>query len=389
MASVNVQHFLLFLRNCRWHQRVAYWGRLVHPDIMEPLVTEYMNDLYAKLEAVLGPLSPFHRLWLGRKINSNGMGLFNLNAFNLCGYIAQRAEFQAYKVLCDPDNDLLEGPGLESTLPLLERYVIAAGGWDQLPAEWQETPTPRGLYTFLVRARLADPDLSLQEVLHDRIHLQLNALCEEMLPNQPHPVQVIYRITKDEDLAGRMVLLALPKTPNTTFTSAEMLALVCNKFALPLPGLDPALPAPCPGCSTPLDCHGSHLLNCRNVSTKGAANQYNRQLAHNQLATELAKIMANKFYCVRTDPKGDANCPILADGSRGRLDIIHVPRDNGPTVLSDVSITNPLTSAVLNSNTIRSYDAMENTRIQKRNKYLEPLRRLATERKLLVLPFNI
>ncbi len=92
------------------------------------------------------------------------------------------------------------------------------GGWDQLPAEWQETPTPRGLYTFLVRALLADPDLSLQELLHDRIHLQLNALCEEMLPYQPHPVQVIYRITKDEDLAGRMVLLALPKTPNTTFT---------------------------------------------------------------------------------------------------------------------------------------------------------------------------
>jgi hypothetical protein len=57
--------------------------------------------------------------------------------------------------------------------------------------------------------------------------------------------------------------------------------------------------------------------------------------------------------------------------------------------LSDVSITNPLTSAVLNSNTIRSFDAMENTRIQKRNKYLEPLRRLATERKLLVLPFHI
>ena len=40
---------------------------------------------------------------------------------------------------------------------------------------------------------------------------------------------------------------------------------------------------------------------------------------------EISKIMANKFYCVRTDPKGDANCPILADGSRGRLDIIHVP----------------------------------------------------------------
>jgi hypothetical protein len=116
-------------------------------------------------------------------------------------------------------------------------------------------------------------------------------------------------------------------------TSAEMLALVCNRFALPLPGLDPALPAPCPGCSIPLDCHGSHLLNCRNVSTKGAANQYNRQLmAHYQLATELSKITANKFFCVRTDPKDDDNCPILADGSRGRLDIIHVPRDNGPTV---------------------------------------------------------
>jgi hypothetical protein len=89
VASVNWKHFLLLLRNYRWHKRVAYWGRLVHPDIMEPLVTEYMNDLYAMLEAVLGPLSPFHRLWLGRKINSNGMGLFNLNAFNLCEYIAQ------------------------------------------------------------------------------------------------------------------------------------------------------------------------------------------------------------------------------------------------------------------------------------------------------------
>ena len=163
---------------------------------------------------------------------------------------------------------------------------------------------------------------------------------------------------------------------------------MCNKFALPLPGLDPAHPAPCPGCATPLDCHGSHLINCRNVATKGAVNQYNRQLAHNQLATELSKIMAAKFYHVRTDPKGDANCPTLADGSRGRLDIHHVPRDNGPTVLSDVSITNPLTAAVLRG-TIRSYDAMENTRIEKRQKYLEPLRRLATERKLLILPFHI
>ncbi len=98
--------------------------------------------------------------------------------------------------------------------------------------------------------------------------------------------------------------------------------------------------------------------------------------------------MANKFSRVRTDPKGGANCPILADGSRGRLDIIHEPRDNGATFLSDVSITNPLTAAVLNSNTIRSYDAMENIRIQKRSKYLEPRRRLATERKLLVLPFT-
>ncbi len=120
-----------------------------------------------------------------------------------------------YKVIFDPDNELLEGPGLESTLTLLERYVIEAGGWDNLPAEWQEPP--RGLYNFLFRARLDNPDLSLQESLHDRIHLQLNALCEEMLPNQPHPVQVIYRITKDEDLAGRMVLLALPKTPNTLY----------------------------------------------------------------------------------------------------------------------------------------------------------------------------
>ena len=186
-----------------------------------------------------------------------------------------------------------------------------------------------------------------------------------------------------------MSLLALPKTTNTTFNSAEMLALVCNKFALPLPGLDPSNPAPCPGCAAPLDCHGSHLMNCRKVATKGAVNQYNRQLAHNQLATEISKIMAYKFSSVRTDPKGEANCPILADGSRGRLDIIHEPRDNGPTVLSDVSITNPLTADIMNSTTIRSYDAMENTRIEKRRKYLEPLRRLATERKLLVLPFHI
>lgn len=389
VARVNTQHFLLFLRNCRWHQKVGYWGRLVHPEIMEPLVTEYMNDLYAKLEAVIGPLSPFHRLWLGRKLNSNGMGLFNLNTFNLCGYIAQRAEYQAYKVLCDAETDILEGPGLESVLACVDRYVIEAGGWDKLPAEWQDDRTPKALYSFLIKARLDDPHLSLQEVLHEHIHTQMNALCEEMLNDQPRPVQVIYRVTQNEDLAGRMVLLALPKTPNTTFTSAEMLTLVCNKFALPLPGLDPDHPAPCPGCATPLDCHGSHLLNCRKVSTKGAINQYNRQLAHNQLATELSKIMSDKFYHVRTDPKGDANCPILADGSRGRLDIIHVPRDNGPTILSDVSITNPLTAAVLNSTTIRSYDAMEHTRIQKRTKYLEPLRRLATERKLLVLPFHI
>ncbi len=49
-------------------------------------------------------------------------------------------------MLFDPDNDILEGPGLESTLTfltLLERYVIEAGGWDKLPAEWRETPTPR------------------------------------------------------------------------------------------------------------------------------------------------------------------------------------------------------------------------------------------------------
>ncbi len=73
------------------------------------------------------------------------------------------------------------------------------------------------------------------------------------------------------------------------------------------------------------------------------------------------------------------------------MDIIHDPRDNGPTVLSDVSITNPLTADIMNSTTLRSYDAMENTRIEKRKKYLEPLRRLATERlsKLLVLPFHI
>ena len=206
---------------------------------------------------------------------------------------------------------------------------------------------------------------------------------------QPLPVQYIYKVTQKEDLAGKMSLLALPKTTNTTFTSAEMLALVCNKFALPLPGLDPSNPAPCPGCAAPLDCHGSHLMNCRKVATKGAVNQYNRQLAHNQLATEISKIMAYKFYSVRTNPNGAANCPILADGSTGRLDISHVPRDNGHTVLSDVSITNPLTADIMNSTTLSSYDAMAHTRIKKQNKYLEPLRRLATERKLLVLPFHI
>jgi hypothetical protein len=98
--------------------------------------------------------------------------------------------------------------------------------------------------------------------------------------------------------------------------------------------------------------------------------------------------MAAKFYHVHTDPNGDDNCPTLADGTRGRFDLHHVPRDNGPTVLSDVSITNPLTAAVLRG-TIRSYDAMEKTRIDKRQKYLEPLRRLGTGRKLLILPFHI
>ena len=355
---------------------------------MEPLVTEYMNDLYTKLEAVLGPLSSFHRLWLGRKISSNGMGLFDLNLYNLCGYIAQRAEYQAYKKMCMPGNDLLEGPGLDLVLACIDRYIIAAGGWDKLPAEWHAVRTPRALYTLLIQSRLDDPALHLQDSLHAHIHLHQNAVCDELLPDQSLPVQVIYRVTKDEDLAGRMALLALPKTANTTFTSAEMLVLVCNKFGLPLPGLNPAHPAPCPGCAAPLDCHGSHLINCRDVSTKGAVNQYNRHLAHNQLATELSKIMAAKFYQVHTDPKGDDNCPTLADGTRGRLDLHHVPRDNGPTVLSDVSITNPLTAAVLRG-TIRSYDAMEKTRIDKRQKYLEPLRRLGTGRKLLILPFHI
>ena len=99
--------------------------------------------------------------------------------------------------------------------------------------------------------------------------------------------------------------------------------------------------------------------------------------------------MSHKFFSVRTDPKGDANCPVLADGSRGRLDIIHVPRDNGPTVLSDVSITNPLSAAVMRNTTINRNNTMEQTRINKRNKYLEPLSHLAAERKLLVMPFHI
>jgi hypothetical protein len=98
-AKVDLQAFLLFFRNCYWHQQLTYFGRSIHPSIMEPLLVRYQEAMMQLLQSTMCPdavISDFHRKWLAQPISANGFSLFNLVQFNLCGYIAQSIELRAY-----------------------------------------------------------------------------------------------------------------------------------------------------------------------------------------------------------------------------------------------------------------------------------------------------
>lgn len=389
IANKNVQHFLLIFRQCKWHHQIGYWGRLIHPTIMEPLIANYQQEMFKLLESVFGPLSEFHRRWMGLVPEQGGINLFDLNMFNLAGYIACSIEFEAYKHKClDTYN-----PVCSTSLKLqMERYIIEIGGLTAIPTKWSTDGLPPSsvdaLFQILVDLRLADTSKPLQRRLHKLLRLQQITTCAAMLPTQPIPVQAIYCETRAAGANGVAAILTIPKTPNTTFTPTQMQLIVRKQFGLPLLGLNSGQET-CPGCHTPLDVHGSHLANCRSTSTKGEANAFSHHLLHNQLGEELIKILRQKFNAVQANPKGLGNRPTLADGTLGRLDIGYTPRDTGPIVLCDLSISNPLTAQVMNSAIAPTRStALENIRINKNNTYLIPIQALA-DRKLLIFPFHM
>jgi hypothetical protein len=99
VAKTDIQAFLLFFRNCYWHQQLTYFGRSIHPSIMEPLLVRYQAAMLQLLQSTMCPdavISDFHKRWLAQPFSANGFSLFDLVQFNLCGYIAQSIELRAY-----------------------------------------------------------------------------------------------------------------------------------------------------------------------------------------------------------------------------------------------------------------------------------------------------
>jgi hypothetical protein len=166
-----------------------------------------------------------------------------------------------------------------------------------------------------------------------------------------------------------------------------MLILFSKQFAFPIPGIAPGRAQGsvyCPGCKALLDEYGIHLLNCHKISTKSTPDPFSKNLLHNSLADKLVEIASHKFYCVGTNPKGERNCPILADGkTRGHLDLQFDLRDGSNTrILGDVSVGNPLAEQPRGAppkkrNVIDEIRAKKNTKYRIPITSQHPLNRLA------------
>lgn len=373
VASHDIQQFFLLLRNCRWHQQLTYFGRLVHPDIMEPLALRYQQAMYSILESVVSPSAPldeFHKLWLAKSPSSGGLNLFDIAPFNLCGFIAQSVEFEAY---CRTTDATYAAAGPQSVLPLIERYVAGIGGWECLPKEWrQDSPTQDSvpaLYEYWVTHTMSTDDFKLQKLLHDPLHSRAVQRCDSLVTQQPAIVQHIYASSSEAGVTGMTPFLVMPGSPQTTFTSQQMLTIFCKQFGLQLPLLRMYLQQSglaCPGCKAPLDPYGVHLLNCSRLAVKGTPDPFSRQLLHNSVGEQLRRTYSDCYSCVTTNPKGARSCPRLPDGSIGHLDIGYDLITEGIYVLEDLSVGNPVRQE---GATHKKIDILDDIRTRKNKHY--------------------
>jgi len=389
IAASDFQHFLIFFLQCSWHQPIAYWGRLIHPDIMEPLAIKYQEALYTILEKQVGPLSPFHRKWLGRSSTSNGINMFDIPAFLQLEYVCGEIQFHRY-LLAHPEE--MSPPVIDDELfQQIEKFVHRIGGWEVLPEAWRLQETPSALYHVLLNMVLADEKLKLQEVLHQYIKQRDTVLCEELLSQQPNPVQQVYHITKEAGRDGTYPLTTLPVNQVTEYGSLQLRVLFRLHFGLPLPGLN-GVSVSCPGkCAAHLDPYGAHLINCMNISTRKAPDTYNKQTLHSNVVSAFSKVVSGKHGNVQYDPTGTVNRPTLSDGTCGRLDMKYVVGETGRSVLVDVSIGNPLDADVFHGvcDKNKGSKCLNAIRTGKNNKYQNAIKTKLVDTDFKAVPFNI
>ena len=165
--------------------------------------------------------------------------------------------------------------------------------------------------------------------------------------------------------------------------------IFCKQFGLPLPGIISGI-SRCPGCQHILDVYGSHLLNCNRIGNKNAPDPFNKQILHERLGLTIAKLLSNKFYAVRTNPTGSLARPWIENGKTlGRLDLQYVKGDTGETILGDVSISNPLTSEAMLSNTQNRMNVLDLIRTKKNNTYRKAIQEQFPNTGFVVLPFSM
>ena len=305
--------------------------------------------------------------------------------FNLCGYIAQAIELEAYKLQDEPQT-IYEGEPTPILIEQIIRYLDIIGGIEVLPEDWQANPTPVGLFHYLLAKVRKDEKAQLQKLLHHYVQKDNAQKCDRLVPQQSRAIGYIYLATHEAKADGMAALLATPTQPSRTFSSQQILVTFCKMFGFPLPGIM-AGSQYCPGCKAPIDEYGVHLLNCSKISTKDTPDPFSRQMLHNTLAEKICEIASHKFYNVGTNPKGARNCPTLNDGkTKGRLDLQYDPRDSSLNrILGDVSVGNPLSSD--QRGTITKRDAISDIRAQKNNKYRKPIETLPNTQ-LVVFAFT-
>ena len=331
-------------------------------------------------------MDAFHKAWLAKPPLHQGLNLFDLNHFNLAGYIASHIEFEVYLTSCDP---AYEPQISEAILSLLGRFVNVVGGWGQL--KWQVDHNVRALYKFLLDKIKAKPSFKLQAFLHAPIKNRAVVYCDELALQQPHIVQQLYAASAEAGQEGLTPFMAVPTNPHNTFSPSQMLLLYRRQFGLPLATLQ-SQASLCPGCKEKLDVYGIHLLNCKHISTKDSSDTYNRTIIHDSMGDRVAQICGNKFYSCQTKPSGSQFQPILKNKATGRLDIKYVKRgdEGGKTVLADITIVNPISAAILTgTESFVKGKAIEMARCKKHAKYDDPIAIHLDDKDFIPLPFTV